>query len=63
MMNHFIMRFPLIAILVFLFIAADAQSKGDSAKKKSITFAAIPMINYNRTQGIIVGAMAQVFIK
>ncbi len=41
-----------------------AQFKPDSTKKeKAVNFAAIPMINYNRTQGIIVGAMTQAYYK
>ena len=42
-------------LLLFAFIVVNAQ---DSAKpKKARSFAAIPLVNYNRTQGFVVGAM------
>lgn len=61
-----------IGILVaFLFFnSANAQGKTDSIKTKAnttknskIKFSAMPMINYNRTQGAVVGAMTSIFYK
>ena len=59
------MNLRLFAFLtVFLFYVTDinAQFKKDSTYK-AFRVAAMPMINYNRTQGIIVGAMTQVYYK
>ena len=49
--------------LVFLFTVSFtfSQTKSDTVKK--IRFAAIPLINYNRTQGFIAGAMTQAYYR
>ena len=54
----------LVFVIAFLFYytGANAQFKKDSTYK-AFRVAAMPMINYNRTQGIIVGAMTQVYYK
>ena len=41
----------------------STQTKVDTTKKSKIKFSAMPMINYNRTQGAVVGAMTSVFYK
>lgn len=49
-----------------LFASGFANGQRSSAvqsKKDSTSFAAIPVINYNRTQGIIVGALISYFYK
>ena len=55
------------ALLILLFNAfcfADAQrSTAVSNKKKEPSIAAIPLINYNRTQGAIVGAIVSKYYK
>jgi hypothetical protein len=50
----------LLVALLFPSIGVYAQLKADSTEKP-VRFAAIPMINYNRTQGIIVGAVVSAF--
>ncbi len=49
-------------ILLFAFAFVNGQDS-ISNKKQRIGIAAIPMINYNRTQGIIVGALVSNFYK
>ena len=53
-----LLRLSLSIIILFSTQFLFAQIKSDSIKKK-IRFAAIPLINYNRTQGFIAGAMTQ----
>jgi hypothetical protein len=44
--------------LLFAFAFVNGQdSSGVQKKKNKTSIAAIPMINYNRTHGIIVGAL------
>ena len=54
-------------VVIFLLIACVFVNAQDSTvvkpKKKKSSIAAIPMINYNRTQGIIVGALISKFYK
>ena len=50
----------LIASLFFSSINLNAQLKNDSTKKP-VKIAAIPIINYNRTQGIYLGATISAF--
>jgi hypothetical protein len=59
------LRLPiLLAVVLVSLTNVNAQFKSDSTKKdKAVKFAAVPMINYNRTQGIIVGAMTQAYYK
>jgi outer membrane protein assembly factor BamA len=63
--NYFINGVKRIVIL-FAFLhsgfTVNAQFKKDSTEK-SLRIAAMPMINYNRTQGVIVGAMTQAYYK
>lgn len=54
-------RYCIAIALILISQLALAQFKSDSTKR--VRFAAIPMINYNRTQGIIVGAMTSAFYK
>ena len=49
-----------LSISTILVIDVNAQNKSDSTEK-NLRFAAIPIINYNRTQGIYLGAFGQVF--
>jgi outer membrane protein assembly factor BamA len=49
---------------IFLIGFLDVSAQDSTANKKQRTgIAAIPMINYNRTQGIVVGALASGFYK
>ena len=59
MLKHF--KIILLTIAISASQIAFAQFKTDSTKK--VNFAAIPIINYNRTQGVIVGAMTSAFYK
>lgn len=52
-----IKQISLLLIVLFTIQITFAQSKSDTVKK--IKFAAVPLINYNRTQGFIAGAMTQ----
>jgi outer membrane protein assembly factor BamA len=59
MLKHFI---PLILVMALgTSTQVFAQTKPDSAKK--VNYAAVPMINYNRTQGVILGAMGSAYYK
>lgn len=50
--------------MLFAFVFVDGQSSDTAVKKKKErSIAAIPMINYNRTQGIIVGALVSKYYK
>ncbi|POY36611.1 hypothetical protein C3K47_09555 [Solitalea longa] len=64
MLKHLLCSQLVIALLTITQLAF-AQTKSDSTKTKNkkVRFAAIPIINYNRTQGIIVGAMTSAFYK
>ncbi|TMI62550.1 MAG: hypothetical protein E6H07_14120 [Bacteroidetes bacterium] len=54
----------LLFLLLFAFVFVDGQSSDTAVKKKKErSIAAIPMINYNRTQGIIVGALVSKYYK
>lgn len=53
---------PLFILFFFVFEFVNGQDS-TVTKKKERSIAAIPMINYNRTQGIIVGAMVSGFYK
>lgn len=59
------MRQKSARLLLVLFFAAGVANSQDSieAKKKPSSIAAIPMINYNRTQGIVVGALVSKYFK
>ena len=49
---------------MFLFAFALAHSQDSTVtRKQKVGIAAIPMINYNRTQGIVVGALVSYFYK
>ena len=52
----------LLFLLVFVFAFAYGQDSTES-RKKANGIAAIPMINYNRTQGIILGAIVSNYFK
>jgi hypothetical protein len=54
-----------ILCIAFLFtgLFVHAQLRKKDSTDKPLRIAAIPMINYNRTQGIIVGAIAQGYYK
>jgi len=52
----------LLVLLVFSFAFVRGQDSTASRKQKN-GFAAIPMINYNRTQGIILGAIVSDYFK
>lgn len=56
----------IVSIFFLLFISSTVfaqtnEQKSDSTKK--VTFAAIPVVNYNNSMGIIVGAMGSAFYK
>ena len=56
----------LLFLLLFAFVFVNGQDStqaGFNRKKKRRSIAAIPMINYNRTQGVIVGAMVSKYYK
>ena len=59
MMQKFI---PFLFLLLFTFSFVNGQDSTANRKQRT-GIAAIPMINYNRTQGIVVGAMASGFYK
>jgi hypothetical protein len=52
-------------LLLLFFFALGVVNGQDSteAKKKPSSIAAIPMLNYNRTQGIVIGAMVSKYFK
>jgi outer membrane protein assembly factor BamA len=52
----------LLFLLLFAFIFVHGQDSTESRKQKS-GFAAIPMLNYNRTQGLILGAIVSNYFK
>src|SRR6188768_2983402 len=52
----------LLFALLFAFVITKGQDSTKTKKQKT-GFAAIPMINYNRTQGIVVGALVSGFYK
>jgi outer membrane protein assembly factor BamA len=54
--------FTLFIAFLFSCLVVNAQVKR-KATDKPLRIAAIPMINYNRTQGVIVGAIAQGYYK
>ena len=54
--------FHFIFILAFGFVNGQRTSAAQE-KKKRTTVAAIPIINYNRTQGVIVGALVSYYYK
>jgi hypothetical protein len=56
-------KFSLILpLLFFTFVVVNGQDSA-STKKKEKNIAAIPLINYNRTQGFVVGAMVSKYYK
>jgi outer membrane protein assembly factor BamA len=55
--------FIILTTTLFTAPAVHAQFKKKDTTYKPFRFAAIPMINYNRTQGFIVGAMTQGYYK
>ncbi|HSZ33362.1 MAG TPA: BamA/TamA family outer membrane protein [Puia sp.] len=56
-------KFPkILFVLLFAFSFANGQDSAASKKAKS-GFAAIPMINYNRTQGVVLGAIVSNYFK
>jgi len=52
----------LLFLLLFAFAYVHGQDSTTSGKQKN-GIAAIPMINYNRTQGIILGAIVSKYYK
>ncbi len=52
----------LLFLLVFAFVFAHGQDSTES-RKKANGIAAIPLINYNRTQGLILGAVVSDYYK
>ena len=53
-----------LIFLLFAFVFVNGQdSSVVKPKKKKSSIAAIPMINYNRTQGVIVGALVSKYYK
>lgn len=59
----FKLYFLLIPLFIFLIFDANAQLKPDSTKEKPVRFAAVPIFNYTRTQGVSAGAMTAAFYK
>ena len=58
-----IWKFPkLFSILLFVFASVRGQDSTES-RKQANGIAAIPMINYNRTQGVILGAIVSNYFK
>jgi hypothetical protein len=54
----------IIALLHLAFFVANGQrSSAVTSKKEKSSIAAIPMINYNRTQGVIIGALVSKYYK
>src|SRR6478735_9565083 len=54
----------LLFLLLFAFVFVNGQrSSAAVKKKKENSIAAIPMINYNRTQGVIVGALVSKYYR
>lgn len=54
----------LIFLQLFVMIAVNAQrTSAAKEKKKNNSIAAIPMLNYNRTQGVIVAALVSKYYK
>jgi hypothetical protein len=54
----------LLVVVLVSWTNVYSQYKPDVTKKnKAVKFAALPMINYNRTQGLIVGAITQAYYK
>jgi outer membrane protein assembly factor BamA len=54
----------LLFFSLFAFVVANGQrSSAVTKKRKEASIAAIPMINYNRTQGVIVGALVSKYYK
>jgi hypothetical protein len=54
-------RLSLLVVLLLKIQFTFAQTKSDTVKK--IKFADVPLINYNRTQGFIAGAMTQAYYR
>src|SRR6478672_11866325 len=52
----------LLFILLFAFNVANGQDSAANKKQKA-NIAAIPLINYNRTQGFAVGALVSKYYK
>ena len=57
------LHWALAMLLLFFYAAGYAQSVDYSIKKKPVKFAFVPIINYNKTQGIYVGAITAAFYK
>ena len=54
----------ILALLLFAFVVVNGQrSSAVTSKKERSSIAAIPMINYNRTQGVILGALVSKYYK
>ena len=54
----------LLFLLLFAFVFVNGQRSSAAVKKKKVSsIAAIPMINYNRTQGVIVGALVSKYYR
>src|SRR6478752_2609949 len=64
-LNFMLQRSSLFVFMGLLaFTCANGQRSSEvKAKKEKSGFAAIPMINYNRTQGVIVGALVSNYYK
>ena len=61
--NSMMQKSITLFIFLFLFAIEFVNGQDSTATKKERSIAAIPMINYNRTQGIVVGAMVSSFYK
>src|SRR6478752_9832383 len=58
-----VQKFSLIlSLLLFAFVIVNGQDS-TATKKKEKSIAAIPLINYNRTQGFVVGAIVSKYYK
>jgi outer membrane protein assembly factor BamA len=58
-----VQKFPkLLFLLLFSFVIVHGQDSTGSRKKRS-SIAAMPMLNYNRTQGVVVGALVSKYFK
>jgi len=55
--------FLLCPFLFFFSLVSAQRTSGVTSKKKENSIAAIPLVNYNRTQGVIVGAYISKFYK
>ena len=55
--------FPIICLMLISIVGFSTNLTHENDSTKKVNFAAIPVINYNNSMGIIVGAMGSAYYK